>query len=189
MGKEGSQAEALDAKLLYQDVCLAAQHLDLFLRAGNAHKEVFKPHVLTLRDIVQQVCIKLMFLHPVDCGRKAEELLWRQMYSAVALLLLKANGKHTDTFQQWEGRLRAHLKGGLRFYEHLFLFLQEHCELSLPGYIDWPYSVIHLISCKKTGPASEEEVAWAQMACHRCLLYLGDLFRCQNEFLAPATKD
>lgn len=27
------------------------------------------------------------------------------------------------------------------------------------------------------------------MACHCCLLYLGDLFRYQNEFLALATKD
>ncbi|XP_045142348.1 protein SMG5-like [Echinops telfairi] len=184
---EKSRAEAKKAKLLYQEVCLAAQRLDLFLGNGNAHNEVFKPHVLALRDLVQQVCIKLMFLHPVDYGRKAEELLWRKMYSDVVMLLMKTNRKHT--FKQWEGPLRAHLVGGLKFYEHLFLFLQQHYELRLQSYIDWPHCAFHLIGCEKVGPTSEEEAAWAQMACHRCLLYLGDLFRYQHEFLALATKD
>uniref|UniRef100_A0A8C0X313 Protein SMG5 n=1 Tax=Castor canadensis TaxID=51338 RepID=A0A8C0X313_CASCN len=185
---ERSQAEALKAKLLYQEVCLAAQHLDLFLRKGNAHKEVFKPHILALRDMVQQACIKLMFLYPVAYGRKAEELLWRKMYSDVAMLLMKTNRKHMETFKHWEGPLQSHLKSGLKFYEHLFLFLQGHYELRLQSYIDWPHSAIHLIGCKKVGPTSEEETAWARMACHRCLLYLGDLFRYQNEFLDLATK-
>lgn len=35
-----SQAEALKASLPYQDVCLASQCLDLFLRKGNADKGV-----------------------------------------------------------------------------------------------------------------------------------------------------
>ncbi|XP_042639559.1 protein SMG5-like [Orycteropus afer afer] len=186
---ERSQTAALKAKLLYPEVCSATQQLDLFLQNENAHKEVFKPHVLALRDVVQQVCIKLMFLHPVDYGRKAEELLWRKMYSDVVMVLMKMNRKRMDTFKDWEGPLRAHLVGGLKFYEHLFLFLQHHYELRLQSYIDWPHCDIHLIGCKKVGPASEEEVAWARMACHRCLLYLGDLFRYQNEFLALATKD
>ncbi|XP_054982672.1 nonsense-mediated mRNA decay factor SMG5-like isoform X2 [Sorex araneus] len=184
-----SQAEAQKARLLYRDVCLAAQRLDFFLRKGNAHKEVFKPHVLALRDTVRQVCIKLMFLHPVDYGRKAEELLWRKLYADVALLLLKTKRKHLGTSPPWEGPLRAHLNGGLTFYEHLFLFLQNHYGLRLQSCIDWPHRAIHLIGCKKLGPPSEEEALWARMACHRCLLYLGDLFRYQNEFLALATTD
>ncbi|XP_008849713.1 protein SMG5 isoform X2 [Nannospalax galili] len=186
---ERSQEESPRARLLYQEVCLAAQRLDLFLQRGNAHKEVFKPHILALREVVQQACIKLMFLHPVAYGRKAEELLWRKMYSDVVMLLMKTNQKHMDTFRYWGGPLQAHLKGGLRFYEHLFLFLQGHYELKLQSYIDWPHSSIHLIGCKKAGPTSEEEVAWARMACHRCLIYLGDLFRYQHEFLDLATKN
>ncbi|XP_040835380.1 protein SMG5-like [Ochotona curzoniae] len=184
---EGGQAESLNAELLYQKVCLAARHLDLFLWKENTHKEVFKPHVLALRGELQKVCIQLMFLHPVAYGRKAEELLWRKTYSDIAMLLL--NSKHMATFQRWEGPLRAHLKAGLRFYEHLFLFLQGHYELRLQSYLDWPHCTMHSIGCKKVGPTSEEEAAWARMACHRCLLYLGDLFRYQNEFLALATED
>lgn len=103
---ERSQAETLKARLLYQDVCLAVQHLDLFLEKGNAHKEVFKPHVLALRDVVQQVCIKLMFLHPVDYGRKAEELLWRKVYYEV-IQLIKTNKKVRGPHRSWE---EVHLK-------------------------------------------------------------------------------
>ncbi|KAM4865118.1 nonsense-mediated mRNA decay factor SMG5-like isoform 2-T2 [Thomomys bottae] len=185
---ERSQAEALKAKLLYRDVCVAAQRLDLFLRHGNAHRELFKPHILALRDMVHQACIKLMFLYPVAYGRKAEELLWRKMYSDVAMLLLETNRKHTASFQYWEGPLRAHLQGGLQFYEHLFLFLQGHYALRLQSYIDWPHSGVHSIGSKKVGSVSEEEATWARLACHRCLLYLGDLFRYQNEFLDLPTK-
>ncbi|MEJ1287669.1 hypothetical protein NN561_018690 [Cricetulus griseus] len=186
---ERNQEETGKGRLLYQEVCLAAQRLDFFLQKGNAHKEVFKPHILALRETVQQACIKLMFLHPVGYGRKAEELLWRKMYSDVAMLLMKTNKKETDTFQHWGEPLHAHLKAGLKFYEHLFLFLQGHYELSLQSYIDWPHRAIHLIGCKKVGPTSAEEASWARMACHRCLLYLGDLFRYQHEFLDLATRN
>lgn len=82
-----------------------------------------------------------------------------------------------------------HLKGGLRFYEHLFLFLQKHYKLSLWRCIDWLHNAIHLIGCKGAGPSLEEEMVWARMACHCCLLNLGDLFCFQNEFLALRIKD
>ncbi|XP_040586386.1 protein SMG5-like [Mesocricetus auratus] len=185
---ESNQEETGKGRLLYQEVCLAAQRLDFFLQKGNAHKEVFKPHILALRETVQRACVKLMFLHPVGYGRKAEELLWRKMYSDVAMLLMKTNKRQTDTFQHWGEPLRAHLKAGLKFYEHLFLFLQRHYELRLQSYIDWPHGAIRLIGCQKVGPTSAEEASWARMACHRCLLYLGDLFRYQHEFLDLATR-
>lgn len=44
--------------------------------------------VLRLREL----CVKLMFLHPVDYGRKAEELLWRKVYYEV-IQVIKTNKK------------------------------------------------------------------------------------------------
>lgn len=41
------------------------------------------PCALRLREL----CVKLMFLHPVDYGRKAEELLWRKVYYEVIQLI------------------------------------------------------------------------------------------------------
>lgn len=36
--------------------------------------------------------------------------------------------------------------------------------------------------------ASGKEMDWAQMACHRCLVYLGDLSRYQNELAGVDTE-
>jgi len=45
--------------------------------------------------------VKLMFLHPVDYGRKAEELLWRKVYYEV-IQLIKTNKKAGITV--WGGQ-------------------------------------------------------------------------------------
>lgn len=57
----------------------------------------------TLR--LRELCVKLMFLHPVDYGRKAEELLWRKVYYEV-IQLIKTNKK---------------VRGGPRFGEEMCL--------------------------------------------------------------------
>lgn len=44
------------------------------------------------RHRLRELCVKLMFLHPVDYGRKAEELLWRKVYYEV-IQLIKTNKK------------------------------------------------------------------------------------------------
>lgn len=41
---------------------------------------------------LRELCVKLMFLHPVEYGRKAEELLWRKVYYEV-IQLIKTNRK------------------------------------------------------------------------------------------------
>ena len=43
----------------------------------------------------------------------------------------------------------------------------------------------HAFQIVRDCPCKDEE----RLACHRCLLYLGDLFCFQNEFLALPTKD
>lgn len=174
-----SPAEFQKAELLCAEVCLAAQRLDPFLHTGNARKEVFEPHVLALRDVVPQVCVRVRFPYPVSYGRKAEDL-----YSDVVVLLMKTNRRHKDTVILWEGTLWVHLKGSLRFYEYLFLFLWGHYELGLQSYADWPRGEIHLISCEKGDPHQSKRLPG-----HRCLLYLGDLSHCQSDFLDLATMD
>lgn len=51
------------------------------------------PHApVSLISRLRELCVKLMFLHPVDYGRKAEELLWRKVYYEV-IQLIKTNKK------------------------------------------------------------------------------------------------
>ncbi|OPJ82594.1 hypothetical protein AV530_000404 [Patagioenas fasciata monilis] len=70
----------------------AVHRLDLILGNKAAYQEVFKPENISLRNKLRELCVKLMFLHPVDYGRKAEELLWRKVYYEV-IQLIKTNKK------------------------------------------------------------------------------------------------
>ncbi|XP_051575111.1 nonsense-mediated mRNA decay factor SMG5 isoform X2 [Myxocyprinus asiaticus] len=121
-----------------------------------------------------------MFLHPVDYGRKAEELLWRKVYYEV-IQVIKTNKKHIHSRSALECAYRTHLIAGVGFFQHLLLYIQSHYQLELQDCIDWTHVTDPLIGRKKPVSATLKEMEWAQMACHRCLVYLGDLARYQNE--------
>ncbi|XP_053330286.1 nonsense-mediated mRNA decay factor SMG5 isoform X2 [Spea bombifrons] len=128
-----------------------------------------------------------MFLHPVEYGRKAEEVLWRKVYYEV-IQLIKTNKKHIHSRSALECAYRTHLIAGVGFYQHLLLYVQSHYQLELQCCIDWTHVTDPLIGFKKPVSASAKEMEWAQMACHRCLVYLGDLARYQNELALVDTE-
>lgn len=181
------EAKALHTKRLYRAVVEAVHRLDLILCNKTAYQEVFKPDNISLRNKLRELCVKLMFLHPVDYGRKAEELLWRKVYYEV-IQLIKTNKKHIHSRSALECAYRTHLIAGIGFYQHLLLYIQSHYQLELQCCIDWTHVTDPLIGSKKPVSASVKEMDWAQMACHRCLVYLGDLARYQNELAGVDTE-
>ncbi|KAK9391308.1 protein SMG5 [Crotalus adamanteus] len=181
------EAKALHTKRLYRAVVEAVHRLDLILGNKAAYQEIFKPENISLRNKLRELCVKLMFLHPVDYGRKAEELLWRKVYYEV-IQLIKTNKKHIHSRSTLECAYRTHLIAGIGFYQHLLLYIQSHYQLELQCCIDWTHVTDPLIGCKKPVSASEKEMDWAQIACHRCLVYLGDLARYQNELAGVDTE-
>nr|XP_033779748.1 protein SMG5 [Geotrypetes seraphini] len=181
------EAKVLHTKRLYRAVVEAVHRVDLILSNKTAYQEVFKPENISLRNKLRELCVKLMFLHPVDYGRKAEELLWRKVYYEV-IQLIKANKKHIHSRSTLECAYRTHLVAGIGFYQHLLLYIQSHYQLELQCCIDWTHVTDPLIGCKKPVLASAKEMDWAQMACHRCLVYLGDLARYQNELAGVDTE-
>ncbi|XP_053464278.1 nonsense-mediated mRNA decay factor SMG5 isoform X1 [Nycticebus coucang] len=187
-GESGEpEAKVLHTKRLYRAVVEAVHRLDLILCNKTAYQEVFKPENISLRNKLRELCVKLMFLHPVDYGRKAEELLWRKVYYEV-IQLIKTNKKHVHSRSTLECAYRTHLVAGIGFYQHLLLYIQSHYQLELQCCIDWTHVTDPLIGCKKPVSASGKEMDWAQMACHRCLVYLGDLSRYQNELAGVDTE-
>ncbi|XP_023103360.2 protein SMG5 isoform X3 [Felis catus] len=94
------EAKVLHTKRLYRAVVEAVHRLDLILCNKTAYQEVFKPENISLRNKLRELCVKLMFLHPVDYGRKAEELLWRKVYYEV-IQLIKTNKKDTSGSRDW----------------------------------------------------------------------------------------
>ncbi|RVE63207.1 hypothetical protein OJAV_G00165630 [Oryzias javanicus] len=174
------EAKVLLIKRLYRAVVESVHKLDVIIGSKSSYREVFKPENISLRNKLRELCVKLMFLHPVDYGRKAEELLWRKVYYEV-IQVIKTNKKHIHSRSALECAYRTHLIAGVGFYQHLLLYVQSHYQLELQDCIDWTHVTDPLIGRKKPVSASPKEMEWAQMACHRCLVYLGDLARYQNE--------
>uniref|UniRef100_A0A8D3EF30 Nonsense-mediated mRNA decay factor n=1 Tax=Scophthalmus maximus TaxID=52904 RepID=A0A8D3EF30_SCOMX len=174
------EAKVLLIKRLYRAVVESVHKLDVIIGSKSSYREVFKPENISLRNKLRELCVKLMFLHPVDYGRKAEELLWRKVYYEV-IQVIKTNKKHIHSRSALECAYRTHLIAGVGFYQHLLLYIQSHYQLELQECIDWTHVTDPLIGRKKPVSATPKEMEWAQMACHRCLVYLGDLARYQNE--------
>ncbi|CAM9339812.1 unnamed protein product [Lampetra planeri] len=174
------EAKVLLIKRLYRAVVESVHKLDVIIGSKASYREVFKPENISLRNKLRELCVKLMFLHPVDYGRKAEELLWRKVYYEV-IQVIKTNKKHIHSRSALECAYRTHLIAGVGFYQHLLLYIQSHYQLELQECIDWTHVTDPLIGRKKPVSATLKEMDWAQMACHRCLVYLGDLARYQNE--------
>uniref|UniRef100_A0A8C1U2K4 Nonsense-mediated mRNA decay factor n=1 Tax=Cyprinus carpio TaxID=7962 RepID=A0A8C1U2K4_CYPCA len=174
------EAKVLHIKRLYRAVVETVHKLDIIISGKSSYREVFKPENISLRNKLRELCVKLMFLHPVDYGRKAEELLWRKVYYEV-IQVIKTNKKHIHSRSALECAYRTHLIAGVGFFQHLLLYIQSHYQLELQDCIDWTHVTDPLIGRKKPVSATPKEMEWAQMACHRCLVYLGDLARYQNE--------
>ncbi|XP_051575110.1 nonsense-mediated mRNA decay factor SMG5 isoform X1 [Myxocyprinus asiaticus] len=174
------EAKVLHIKRLYRAVVETVHKLDIIISGKSSYREVFKPENISLRNKLRELCVKLMFLHPVDYGRKAEELLWRKVYYEV-IQVIKTNKKHIHSRSALECAYRTHLIAGVGFFQHLLLYIQSHYQLELQDCIDWTHVTDPLIGRKKPVSATLKEMEWAQMACHRCLVYLGDLARYQNE--------
>uniref|UniRef100_A0A3Q3DWM4 Nonsense-mediated mRNA decay factor n=1 Tax=Hippocampus comes TaxID=109280 RepID=A0A3Q3DWM4_HIPCM len=163
--------------ILRRAVVESVHKLDVIIGSKASYREVFKPENISLRNKLRELCVKLMFLHPVDYGRKAEELLWRKVYYEV-IQVIKTNKKHIHSRSVLECAYRTHLIAGVGFYQHLLLYIQSH----YPCRCFSDRLLITSRACrKKVLSASPKEMEWAQMACHRCLVYLGDLARYQNE--------
>ncbi|KAK7886432.1 hypothetical protein WMY93_026053 [Mugilogobius chulae] len=158
------EAKVLLIKRLYRAVVESVHKLDVIIGSKASYREVFKPENISLRNKLRELCVKLMFLHPVDYGRKAEEVLWRKVYYEV-IQVIKTNKKH--------------------IHSHSVL------ECAYPG-----AAPLHGLD-PRVGPSHRspkapvclpKEMEWAQLACHRCLVYLGDLARYQNELAGVETE-
>ncbi|OCT69448.1 protein SMG5 [Xenopus laevis] len=181
------EAKVLHTKRLYRAVVETVHRLDLIISNKSAYQDVFKPENISLRNKLRELCVKLMFLHSVEYGRKAEEVLWRKVYYEV-IQLIKTNKKHIHSRSALECAYRTHLIAGVGFYQHLLLYIQSHYQLELQCCIDWTHVTDPLIGYKKSVSASSKEMEWARIACHRCLVYLGDLARYQNELALVDTE-
>ncbi|KAI0220253.1 Protein SMG5 [Lamellibrachia satsuma] len=172
-------------KRVYRAAQDTIKRLDEIGRQKRAYRDVFMPEAIHLRSRLQDYCERLMLYGPLEYGRKAEELLWRKVYYDV-IQLMKHNRKQMKLSNSLESAFRTHLGSAMGYYHHLLVRLQSEFQLSLDGIVDFfhvpePRSHQRLHQTRKTDPDVRVQ-EWATRACHRCLVYLGDLARYQKDY-------
>ncbi|XP_035658908.1 protein SMG5-like isoform X1 [Branchiostoma floridae] len=179
----GISSVLAETKRIYRSILDAIHRLDDGLRDKRAYKEVFQVQNVALRNRLKELCERLMFLQPADYGRKAEDLLWRKVFYDV-IQVLKQNKRHVRQGSSVECAFRTHLSAATGFYTHLMLRLQGLFQVTVWGVCDWPDLADPLAGKPHVKSQCQDEKVreWAKRACHRCLIYLGDLARYQQEF-------
>ncbi|XP_029638270.1 protein SMG5-like isoform X3 [Octopus sinensis] len=185
--KDEVKPEVDKARRVYRAALDAIRRLDDLLQQKRAYRNVFTQDAVGLRNKLKYYCERLMFYNPIDYGRKAEEVLWRKVFYDI-IQLVKRNKRHIRPHGSLETAFRTHLAAATGYYYHLLLRLQTEFCLQLDGKLDFPVVPDHSTGKKsQLHNSKKKEVSitvqeWALGACHRCLVYLGDIARYQQDF-------
>ncbi|XP_005110077.2 protein SMG5 [Aplysia californica] len=191
----GSKSDTDRAKRVYRAALESIKCLESINKGQKAYREVFRQDAVGLRNKLKDYCERLMFYNPVEYGRKAEEVLWRKVFYDV-IQVVKRNKDHVRRHGSVETAYRTHLAAAIGYYQHLLFRLQREFSLRLAGVIDY-----YLLQDQRPGrrgdtgsvkPVNPSVQEWAQRACHRCLICLGDVLRyiCDVDHMAiPTTAE
>ncbi|XP_072167163.1 nonsense-mediated mRNA decay factor SMG5-like [Diadema setosum] len=159
--------------------------LESIIKHKQAYRMVFEKDAIEMRMRLRDLCERLMFLHPTDFGRKAEEILWWKVYYNV-INLAKKSKKYMRSGSSLECAYRTHLLAATGFYHHLLMRLKWEYGLREDHATDF-MSFPDEDQEKDIGNDANAIKAkdWAQKACQRCLIYLGDLARYRQEYEGP----
>ncbi|KAJ9575995.1 hypothetical protein L9F63_007095 [Diploptera punctata] len=165
---------------LYRAISDASRHLDDRRGRAQTCSDLFLPNLEAQRVKLREYCERLIFSDPVGYGRKGEELLWRKGYYDV-VTTAKRLRKNNIWSPMEIAYMQGHLLAGIGQYHHLLFRLQTEYKLDLRGYVDFPllFSDSGLMKDKSSSSKALDNncVDWAKQAAHRCLVYLGDLYR------------
>lgn len=135
--KTVTDVKNIPARRLYRGVLEYARRLE----NGRQHRRnlmsVFQSEQVGLRNKLRDACEKLMFTHPIEYGRKSEELIWRKVYYEV-IQLVKSNKKFLKYGSKLEILYKEYLSAAVGYYHHLLLKLQAKYQPNID--VDWPFA-------------------------------------------------
>ncbi|XP_074077189.1 nonsense-mediated mRNA decay factor SMG5-like [Macrotis lagotis] len=171
--------EPNQTKQLLLKIVKSAQQLDIILAGKAAPYEFFQAESVALRAEMEELLLQLLFLSPGHHGMEAEDLLWKKAY--VDIQRLRDTNRWLIDRCSPKGAYQGHLIHGIHLYHGMFFSVQAFFQLNLDSYIEWtPPSPVS--AAKEAGSPSLEEMAWARLFCHGCLLRIGNLYHALNEF-------
>ncbi|XP_011562743.3 nonsense-mediated mRNA decay factor SMG5 isoform X2 [Plutella xylostella] len=178
---ENTEAEIAErnerAKKLYRYITDVARRIDEATAACHSVADLFTTYIEVQRQKLRDNCEKLMFLDPLNYGKKSLELLWRKVYYDT----VSAAKKFGEAENEYDNYLFTHIVCGIGHFHHCISRIQsemkvECCELD--------YTPQHIDEEKEDAekPSHDEELQlFGRGLLHSCLLYLGDLSRYQAE--------
>ncbi|KAL8616684.1 hypothetical protein ACOMHN_031666 [Nucella lapillus] len=178
----GTKSDADRAKRAYRGAVESIRCLEEIYKKKKHMRDVFGQEAVALRNRLKDYCERLMFLNPVEYGRKAEEVLWRKVFYQIIHMLKHNKRLKVRHHGSLETAYRTHLAAALGYYQHLLFRLQQEFSLSLAGVLDF-----HVVQDTRTPGGNSLKMwtnaaqEWAQRACHRCLICLGDVARYQRD--------
>lgn len=138
--------------------------------------DLFSTNVEIQRQKLRDNCEKLLFLDPINYGKKTLELLWRKVYYDA----ISSAKKLRETDLENDGYLHIHLICGIGHFHHILSKIQS--EMGLQNK-ELDYVLIY--DDKDTQDTivdfEDDKLQLGKAVLHSCLIYLGDLSRYQVE--------
>lgn len=161
--------------------CFCRYVSDVARRVGEATatshsiNDLFSTKLEIQRQKLRDNCEKLLFLDPINHGKKSLELLWRKVYyDTVSVAKKLRESDHAN-----DNCLFIHIVGGIGHFHHFITKIQSEMKILFKE-LDY----IPLFTDEETDDnavPSDEELQFGRSALHTCLIYLGDLSRYQAE--------
>lgn len=140
--------------------------------------DLFAMDIELYRQKLRDNCEKLLFLDPLNYGKKTLELLWRKVYYDTVSAAKKLHETDNDN----SSYLFTHLVCGIGHFHHLISRIQlemnvQHKELDyIAAHIDDEFN-----EKNDSLPVTDIELQFGRSILYSCLIYLGDLSRYQAE--------
>nr|XP_021181829.2 nonsense-mediated mRNA decay factor SMG5 [Helicoverpa armigera] len=164
------------AKKLYRYVSDVARRVGDMTTTSRSISDLFSTQLEVQRQKLRDNCEKLLFLDPINYGKKSLELLWRKVYYET----VSAAKKLRETDNENDSYLFTHIVCGIGHFHHFISRLESEMKLQIK---ELDYTSYHADGeCVDNNEApTDEEVQFSRLALHSCLIYLGDLSRYQVE--------
>ncbi|XP_026741067.1 protein SMG5 [Trichoplusia ni] len=164
------------AKKLYRYVTDVARRIGDMTTASQSIIDLFSTHLEVQRQKLRDNCEKLLFLDPINYGKKSLELLWRKVYYET----ISTAKKLREIDAENDSYLFTHIVCGIGHFHHFISRMESEMKLQIK---ELDYTFLHLDGDFKdnTEGPTDEEVQFSRSALHSCLIYLGDLSRYQVE--------
>lgn len=152
-----------------------ARRIDEETAACKNIPNLFRTNIEVQRQKLRDNCEKLMFVDPLNYGKRALELLWRKVYYETVSTAKKLQNLDED----YDNFLFTHIICGIGQFHQMIYKIQTESKVQ--------FKELDYVSLQKEDEFEEVSTLhgdleqWARSAIHSCLIYLGDLSRYQAE--------